>query len=69
MRANHQKSHVIILIFDDLLAYKFSYTTTSSLFPYTSRCPKTNEVSVFGHLHFISHIHFQPLSTLARFLL
>ena len=50
MRANHQKSHVIILIFDDLLACKFSYTTTSSPFPYTSRCSKMCKVFIFGHL-------------------
>lgn len=69
MRANHQKSYVIISIFDDLLAYKFSSTTTSSPFPYTSRCPKMNKVSVFGHLHFSLYPHYQHFKLLARFLL
>ena len=69
MRANHQKSYVIILIFDDLLAYKFPSTTTSSPFPYTSRCPKMEKVSVFGHLYFRLFIHYQHFKFLARFLL
>ena len=60
MRANHQKSHVIILIFDDLLAYKFSSTSISFPFPYTSsvrfrtKCPKS-DTHIFAKYLIINH--------------